>query len=371
MKKILTILAAALAAVLTISCEKDLYLPPDWNYDIPDTPVTADIHLGALYHNYTDVTWKSEHYTPVLNQVVEDGTVTDEIPYTSTQVGVLTQQCEWAARAGIEFFVFPYNASQEDNNLLDNYEIYYDQGGISVDVAVNYSFSHLGLTELGGSGAGFDSVVADFKALYGTLFSKPWYYRLPDGRPVIIISGMNNDAYDYSMFVPAFREAMKEYTSELQASDSSIPDNILDFYLIGENTANWPAPQTNERAAKYLDANYTGKWYPQSRYERWSCFYPFTDMAWENWRNYAAGWGNDFIPCIYPEFYITENGTRSIERSEENYTDFCNVAKRNLGSQNIVLINSWNDYTNETALEPTVEYGEKYMEITYNQFKRR
>ena len=104
MKKILTILAAALAAVLTISCEKDLYLPPDWNYDIPDTPVTADIHLGALYHNYTDVTWKSEHYTPVLNQVVEDGTVTDEIPYTSTQVGVLTQQCEWAARAGIENF---------------------------------------------------------------------------------------------------------------------------------------------------------------------------------------------------------------------------------------------------------------------------
>lgn len=370
MKKVLIMPAAVMAAALAMSCEQDLYLPPDWNYDIPYTPVTSEIHLGALYHNYTDATWASAQYTPVLNQTMEDGEVIAETPYTSTQVGVLTQQGKWAASAGIEFFVFPYNASETDNNLLANYEIYYNQGEMPVDVVINYSFSHLGLTELAGSGAGFDAVVADFKTLYTTVFSKPWCYRLPDGRPVIIVSGMNNDAYDYSLFVPAFRTAMAEFTSELQAQNGSVDDNAMNFYLIGENTANWPAPQTNERAARYLDANYTGRWYPESRYERWSSFYPFTDMAWSNWRDYAAGWGNDFIPCIYPEFHITESGTRSIDRSEENYIDFCNVAKRNLGSQRIVLINSWNDYTNDTALEPTAEYGEKYMQITYDQFKK-
>ena len=92
-------------------------------------------------------------------------------------------------------------------------------------------------------------------------------------------------------------------------------------------------------------------------------------MAWENWRSYAAKWKNDFIPCIYPEYYTTEKGARSIERSEENYIDFCNVAKRNIGSQNIILINSWNDFSHDNALEPTSEYGELYLNLTKQNLK--
>lgn len=370
MKRILTI-SLLLAIFMISSCEKNLYLPPDWNYDIPETPITSDIQLGAIYHNYTDISWKSEHYVPLLNQVVEDGEVIGELPYTSTQDGVLTRQCEWAAEAGIDFLVFPYNASSGDIALLDAFEFYYEPGVTGVDVALNYNFSHLKITELAGEGEGFNAVVADFKALYQNIFSKPWYFRLPDGRPLIIISGMNNESYDYSLFVPAFRKAMKEFTAELQEADGNVSGNVMNFYIVGENTANWPAPQTNEKAARYLDANYTGKWYPSSYYERWTCFYPFTDIAWSNWRDYARNWGNDFVPCIYPEFYVNEKGARSIDRTEDNYRDFCNVAKRNLGSQNVVLINSWNDFTNETALEPTVEYAKKYMEITFSQFNRK
>lgn len=361
---------AVLAAVLFSACEKDNeYLPPEWNYDIPQTALKAQTQLGAIYSNKIDINWASpQGYVPVLNLVEEDGEVIDTVTYTSTQDGVLTRQCEMAAKAGIDFFIFNWNGSETDRGLINAYEFYRTEE-TKVKVAINYNFGHLQLTSLTGTGDDFIKTVEDFKTLCNDIFSKEWYYRMPDGRPVLVVSGNASTTIMWEEFLPAFRLAMEGLTVTLQETDPEIPDNYLDFYIIGECTTNWVAPQVNEQTGKYLDGNYTKNWYPSKYYERWYCFHSFTDMAWENWRKYAATWGNDFIPCIYPEHYTTEKGARSIERSEENYIDFCNVAKRNIGSQNIILINSWNDFTNDNALEPTCEYGERYLDLTRENLK--
>lgn len=371
MKKLkISIYAVAFSALILASCSKDDHLPPNWNYDIPQTPLKAQTQIGAFYSNKTDQNWASaQGYTPLLNLVTDEETgETETVVYTSTQDGVLTRQCAWADEAGIDFFVIAWNNGAAEQGLVSAFEFYRTES-TKVKLVLNYSFSHLKITSLTGEGADFDALVADFKALYTSLFSKEYYYRMPDGRPIIILPGNESTSYDYSLFIPAFRQAMRDYTQELQLQDPGIDDRALDFYIIGENTSNWVAPQVNEGAARYLDANYVRKWYPTTYYERWYCFYSYTDMAWQNWRNYAASWNNDFVPCIYPEYYTTEKGARSIERSRENYTDFCNVAKRNIGAQNVVLINSWNDFSNDAALEPTTEYEKTYLDLTRAQLK--
>ncbi|MGN0190828.1 MAG: glycoside hydrolase family 99-like domain-containing protein [Candidatus Cryptobacteroides sp.] len=372
MKTIRLAIVTVLAAAMMCSCDKNQFTPPDWNYEIPQTALKAQSQLGTFYTIQTAPDWKSaQDYTPVLSvETDEENETTTVLPYNSTQDGILTAQFELAGKAGIDFFIIPWNNGTTEQNFLAAWEYYWTPEA-KVKIAVNYNFSHLHLDSLEGEGENFDKVVDDFKALYTTLFSREWYYRMPDGRAVIIINGMASSTTDYEKFIPAFREAMKQVTLQMQEADpeAGIPDKALDFYIIGENTSNWCPPQTNQSTARHLDGNYLKKWVPSTYYERWYCFYPFTDMAWENWRNYAAGWGNDFVPCIFPEYYTSASSERGIERSAENWTRFCNVAKRNIGSQNIILINSWNDFTNDTALEPTLEYGETYLDITRKELK--
>lgn len=370
MNKLKTLLLTT--AVVLTACNQDKYLPPDWHYDIPQTELRTQTQIGAFYSNKTDQNWASaQGYTPTLNLVSdpESGT-TETVIYTSTQDGILSQQCAWAEQAGIDFFIIAWNGGAAEASLVSAFEFYRTEA-TRLKLVLNYNFAHLHLTSLTDEGADFEAVVADFKALWGTHFSKEYYYRMPDGRPILILPGNLSSSVDYSLFIPAFRQAMRDYTQQLQRDDPRIGDKALDFYLIGENTTNWSAPQTNQEAARHLDGNYVRRWYPTTYYERWYSFYSYTDMAWQNWRTYTGTWNNDFIPCIYPEYYTTEKGARSIERSVKNYTDFCNVAKRNLNSRGIVLIDSWNDFAHDTALEPTSEYGETYLGITRQQLKTR
>ncbi|MDR2885224.1 MAG: hypothetical protein LBU95_00385 [Rikenellaceae bacterium] len=391
-KKIIAIAALALALG---SCKKDdEYLPPDWNYDIPETAAPSNLNLGAYYTNRTDPEWSGTaaddyqakiHDTPWLNR---DGDGTPRA-YVYNTSGVLRQQCEWADRAGLDFFIFDYNNSANDMNLILTYSDARAQDpACRVRMAFNYSFSHLSLNatdpddesvanpderkKLTDHGVSFNKIVDEFKALWAEYFSKDYYHRLQDERPLIIFPAKiaSPATVDYALFMPAFRQAMADYTTQLQASDPSVSNNALNFYYIGDVADNWMPPQRNESASRWMDGSSDKLWYPSRYYERWYAFYAYTDMAWQNWRDYAAGWGNDFVPTIFPEYYVTSSGTRPIERTPENYRDFCNVAKRNAGRAGVILINSWNEYETRSALEPADRYGETYLELTRQYFNR-
>ena len=366
MKQRIIFTLTAVATLLSVSCRKaDEYLPPDWNYAIPETTLASPAIVGAVYNIYTTADWKSvQGYEPELCVVYdEQGVATGSVPYTATQDGIITAQCALAKKAGIDFFLIPWNNGEVETNFVNAWDFYWTADS-SVRLVIKYNFGHLHITELSSGGADFDAVVNDFKALYATLFSKEWYYHLPSGKPVVVVSGMADEKIDWEHFLAGFREAMAGFARETGAAASA-----LDFFFIGENTTNWAAPQTNESTARWLDANYVLNWYPTTYYERWACFFPFTDMAWQNWRDYAANWGNEFVPCIYPEAVYSGTKDRYIERTEKNYTDFCNVAKRNIGKSNLVMVNSWNDFSHDSALEPASPWGETYMDITRRELK--
>jgi hypothetical protein len=59
----------------------------------------------------------------------------------------------------------------------------------------------------------------------------------------------------------------------------------------------------------------------------------------------------------------------NIDRSADFFTSYANVAKRNMGKKRMVLINSWNNFQLGTSLEPSIEYGTTYLDLTKSQFK--
>lgn len=111
-------------------------------------------------------------------------------------------------------------------------------------------------------------------------------------------------------------------------------------------------------------------------YDRYYAFFSFVDLNWANWKATIAKWNTDFVPCIFPSYNDRINSTSSYKYTfgqdgeTADYINFCNVAKRNIGSKNIVLVNSWNNYQKGTNLEPTEENKSEFLKITRNQFKK-
>ena len=105
-------------------------------------------------------------------------------------------------------------------------------------------------------------------------------------------------------------------------------------------------------------------------------FFSFVDLNWANWKTTISKWNTDFVPCIFPSYNDRINSTSSYKYTfgqdgeTTDYINFCNVAKRNIGSKNIVLVNSWNNYQKGTNLEPTEENKSEFLKITRNQFKK-
>ena len=59
-----------------------------------------------------------------------------------------------------------------------------------------------------------------------------------------------------------------------------------------------------------------------------------------------------------------------IPGTEKNYVDYCNVAKRAMGKNRLIFINSWNDFQKGNTLEPATEYTNQYLLLTKRELKK-
>ena len=101
---------------------------------------------------------------------------------------------------------------------------------------------------------------------------------------------------------------------------------------------------------------------------------------------YNAKWAKenanlDFIPSISPAFngWVMGSGTNMYNFPLEPYDEtrfrtMCNVAKNNMSANNMVIIDSFNNWQNVTAIEPTDPcygngFGLKMLEIVKSEFK--
>ncbi len=348
MKRVLYIVVTA---IVFISCKKEnKYLPPPFNYEIPNVPLTENVNIGAYYYNYSATDWSKKYSdTPTLGQ------------YSALTASVMAQHRAWADKGGVDFFIFNWNGASTGNPLLSSF---INGRTENVKMVINFNTAHLSATN--GSpltGTKLTTMINELKTLATTHFDKSYYYTI-DGQPVILITPLNLASNaGASINYPSVMETVKQELAAINVNP----------YFIGEITTGWLPPQRYATSIKSMNAVVLSNW-ATDVYDRAMFFPSFSDMNWQNWKDSTTAWGTvDFVPCVFPGYndkvMTPASKIYNIERSEKFYTDYSNVARRNMSPKKLVLLNSWNHFQLGTALEPTVEYGEQYLELTKKLFK--
>jgi hypothetical protein len=332
----------------TGACKKDDHLPDvnKYKYPIPQVMLTEDARVGAYYYQYKSSDWSKEMaYTPLLGD------------YNPLDPAVMDQQIIWADSASIDFFVFKWDGASY-NSLLDVFEAESNKG--KVKMVIDYSTAHLKATNDDPlEGDKLKQMVDELKVISDNYIKQSDYYQI-DGRPVIMLSPLNLssskvNSIDYGKVADTLRSVMKGWG--------------YDPYIIGEMTTGWVAP-TNypKEMLTAFDGIVLSTW-KTNDYDRSFAFFSYSDLNYQNWKKTLEGWSMDYVPCIFPGYNSpTDSKGYTIERTEKNYTDYCNVAKRSMGKMRLVLINSWNDFKSGTQIEPAKEYGRTYLDITKDEF---
>lgn len=342
----------SLCFLMFYSCSNDEHLPDvgKFYYPIPDTPLTEAVNLGAYYYAYQSADWSKKYpETPELGEynILENPQL-------------MSKQFDWAILGGINFFILKWNGEINDNELLAQYAAFYKNQGPKM--VINYDISHLGGTNDSPIvDAKLKLMLAELEDLYDRYMANDYYYAI-EGRPVIMITSLiPNSKYANAIDFDFVMKAVRKHFA----------DKNINPYFIGEIPTGWRAPQTYKKNIVTMDAVILNSWAPND-YDRSYAFCSFNDISWKNWCDSTSAWKMDYIPCIFPAYNDKVSNEKSknyiVERTEKFFIDYCNVAKRNLGSKRFVIVNSWNDFCKGNALEPGEEYGTSSLEILKDQF---
>jgi hypothetical protein len=336
--------------IVLAGCKKQKdYLPPAFVYDIPPVNITENVNVGAYFYNYTATDWNKGYVdTPLLGK------------YSALTAATMAQERVWADSAGIDFFVFNWNGAGAGDPILNSFVTGRNN---NVRMVIDYNTAHLSATN--GSpltGAKLATMINDFKSLATNRFSQSYYYTI-GGRPVVLISPLN---------LASSASSSINYATVIAALRKSLDSVGVHPYIIGEITSGWLPPVRYSSAIQAMDGVTLTDW-STSTYDRSVFMAPFVDQNWKNWTDSTKTWGLDFVPCIFPAFndkaVTPTSALYNIDRSAKFYTDYTNVAKRNMSNNRLVLINSWNDFQKGTALEPAKTYDRTYLNMTRKQFK--
>jgi hypothetical protein len=318
-------------------------------YPIPAVKLTTSANVGAYYFNYATADWaKVQPDTSLLGK-----------PYNAvTDASILPQQLTWADEGGVDYFIFKWNASSTDNSLLSAFAS--RRTTQKVKMVIGYNMAHLSATTASPLvGTNLQTMINGFKTLFTNHISKDYYFKLGD-RPVILLTPLNLSS-------SALTSINHKYVADTLRVE--LKKLGINPFIIGELTTGWVAPANYSSATlAAMDAIVATSWNTPD-YDRWWAFYSYSDINYQNWKKSLEALNIEYAPCIFPGYNEPSAPTQRIfERSEAKYVDYCNVAKRSFGKNQLVIINSWNDFSKGTALEPSVKYKKQFLEITKREF---
>ncbi len=349
MKKIRILLPFIILVVITSCQKRNEYLPPTgFVYEIPDTPNDPTIKLGAYYQSKNEAYWTAITDSSVLGK------------YNSVNTAVLKQHDSLGGKAGLDFFIFPWNGTA-DNAQLNAFSAV---SGSKTKMVISYNFSHLKVSVSAPlQGAKMTQMINECKTLANDYFAKDFYYKI-GGKPVIMLTSLS--IQNNTGTIIDFKRLRDTLSLELGKLG-------INPFLLGEIPTGWIPPQRYSEAIKQMDAIAITDW-STDNYDR-SVFFPsYIDISWKNWSDSARNWNIDFVPVVFPGFDDRLSNSRTkkfvMGRDDKFYKDFCNVAKRNMGKNKMVIINSWNNFKENTHIEPSATYGDKYIRATFDNFKK-
>jgi hypothetical protein len=200
----------------------------------------------------------------------------------------------------------------------------------------------------------FESVfVNDTNYAAQNYFNNPSYLRI-DGKPVLFIYDLPYLCRNLS--TSAVHSMLEDLRNRLSN----------DVYLVGE-VGHGPAPAniTSFRLSDFSDVlNATTNYFFSSPKEVWDGILNEAEKYFPTWPQNMSALGMSFFPSAYPGYNDTkENSSSSVlPLNATAFGQFLQIAQKNTGNRGIMMITSWNEWKESTAVEPSLENGEMLLD---------
>jgi len=401
-------LIVALVAFLSCQDKPSTYVFPkdEYFYSIPDVPVTEDYVVGVSYNI---------QYRDTASNVWWDNNTKAHLLYTGTPmlgeydmrqdlITTLHQHMDWAAQAGIDFFIIPWGGRGYNDTIIQEFGNYYKPGDPQLVIRFDpgYRFPKASADTMMYNSLVMDSLKTDLDSLYTYVMTQPYAYKNKNtGQPVMILTNYTNTGNIPS--VNQFNAFLRNAVNNNIWIMAELPTHWTSPEMWGYNTANGysggaSAGYVQPDTIKAFDAFFITD-ISTSNKDQYDGFYSFLDYNYNYWQKAVAPLGKEYVPTIMPSFDNLVNNpisnTYLIPRwkdgsgayvisgslpgaptynwsnvTENPYKTLANVAKRNVGPSRIVIIYGWNDFVNGDNLEPTQEFGTDYLQYTKEFFKK-
>lgn len=327
--------------------------------------------------------WQSGYTnTPVLGK------------YNSRHSQVINQHISWAKEAGIDFFAINWHDSHswDDITLKDYYLLHqstskmkfclhYDSS-LALNIfknPVSYNFDD----KYSPNKTKGEKFLEDFEYLADTYFNHSQYLKI-NGRPVVIIyivhAFRNNSKYFEQLKINMGKKNISLFLiadvvcwAGIRLTKKNLsylwkipPKELIKIFNQVMRRLSLKKHENDISLSKYFDG-LTG--YNMYSVNRTSNFLKNVDKVYQKFYNYAHLHNLCFIPTIVPGYNdrnISGLDRPILERKEGGfYKDFQTIAKKYLHSSlKIALITTFNEWHEGTEIEPSKEYGTKYLELT-------
>jgi len=354
-----------------LSCKKNEPSVKDnfLNYQIPDVPVTSNYTVGAFYYTFT-----------TLNANVTQIPTIGKYGYTNglPPDGVMQQHIADAGIAKIDYFIFSIRSPTLDNKnyLVDSTTVNAflnapNSAGVKFALSYNLNVGLLGITNSGGatgSGVTIETDPVKLAAFYNDFKRLAFFlgkanYQKVNGKYLLII----NNAQDLNS-----KDNVALY-KQLRTNLSALG---FDLYIVGMQNRWSPPERYYYRFQNCTDAMYEANMGDVAGdNDRYWNFPQYTDQNWAYWKKTIEAWNMEFVPCVMAGYnYQINNPTTnqlSVKRTAEGswYKTFTNVAKRNASKSRLIFVDSFNNFSVDSQIEPTQAYGNTYLDITRQAFK--
>jgi len=334
------------------------------NYKIQDIPVTQDYTVGAFYYNSGNFNNNITEVPVVGKYSIANGLV---------PAAVMTTHIQQAGKGGIDYFLFQFrSASRDFNNYKSDSTVvksFLDVNSANMKFALAYNFSTSTYaisttTPLENDATKLEQFFQDIIRIAPLLGNSN--YMKVNGKVLLYI--MNAQVL-YSNDNAAIYTTLRSRLSALG----------FQLYIVGMQDRWSPPARYPFRYQKCVDAVYHQSFSSQlSDWDRWYLLPQAMDQNWQ----YSRKWFTDniavdYVPNITPAYnwkiLQPTSANPNYPRNDNGamYKQLCNVAKMNASSTTrLILIDSWNKWDEDMQLEPANSYGELYLNITKQAFKK-
>jgi hypothetical protein len=369
MKILLSRIGIFLLLVSFFSCKKDNGPKASdniLNYEIPEVPVIDNYVVGAFYLGFNT-------FNPAIVEVPVAGKYTT--PNGVVPAGVMTQHIDAAVKGGIDYFLFDFRSVNRDVNnwRFDSSLVksFLDANTANLKFALEYNWSTGSYAVTTASPLENDAVKLEqfFKDIEKVTpyMGNPNYMKV-GGKTLLYI-----------------RNAQVLFSNNTSAIYATLRTRLgalgFQLYIVGMQDAWTPPARYSFRYQNCVDAVYHQSFSGVGLTSNWDRFYLLPQTMDQNWKYskdyFSSTLQVDYVPNISPArnpkilnaastdviFPRTDNGAL--------FKKLCNVAKMNASSATrMILIDSFNDWANDTQVEPAASYGDSYLQILKSQFKK-